>query len=764
MPLARGDRLGKYEIVATLGSGGMGDVYRALDPRLEREVAIKVIRSAAASPEAHARLWREARAAASISHPGVCQIYDVGESGDQVFIVMELLTGESLSGRLRDGPLKLDEAVAIAFGILGALNALHARHVVHRDLKPSNVYLTGDGIKLLDFGLARSRHPATAEEQAVTQTGMVVGTPRYMAPEQWSEGSLDPRSDLFAAGAILFEMLAGQPAFPGTDLMHVYHAVMSSQPPALSGSQAIAAVDAVIHRALEKRPADRYQTADAMAQALRAAQVVTTDTSTVTARPTTRLIAVPFRMLRPDADVDFLTISLPDAILSSLAGIQSLVVRSTLAGPGYTSGDRLDLKKIAEHAGVDAVLCGTLLRADGQIRVNAQLLEATSGTILWSKTMQLALQDAFDVQDQLARAIVESLSIPLSSGDRRRLRRDLPASARAYEFYLRGNQLAYGSSMMGVAGEMYRSALEEDPEYAPAWAKLGRIYRLQAKYGLDDVEGHLQKAAHAFQRALHINPELSLAHNLYTNFEVESLGHAREAMARLLGRARAQAADPELFAGLVLACRFCGLLDASLAADRQARRLDPVIRTSVMYTHFMLGDWERAIASDAEDLRWVTHWALPLMGRGEEAIAYYRAAEKRPLPALIRSLVAASRQVLEGQHAEAMESLRQCGGGRLLDPEANYFMARAFARLGRPEVALQALEDLVAGGFFCPRILLHDPWLEPLRDRSHSCDASSGSRGAGEDDLCTEHLDSADPWRGARRGDRCGGSRSLRSV
>ena len=420
--LARGARLGKYEIVSSLGSGGMGDVYRALDPRLEREVAIKVIRSLASNSEAQARLWREARAAASVSHPGICQIYDVGESDEQLFIVMELLSGQSLASRLKDGALKPDEAVTTSLGILAALGALHNRQIVHRDLKPSNVFLSDGGIKLLDFGLARSRQTIEGVEQTLTKTGMVVGTPRYMAPEQWSEQALDPRSDLFAAGAMLFEMLSGQAAFPGNDLMQVYHAIMSAQPAALTGSAAVTAIDGVIHRALEKRPEDRYPTAEAMAQALRSALTLTTDTSTVTVRPTTRLIAVPFRMLRPDPDVDFLSFSLPDAIMSSLAGIQSLVVRSTLAGSRYANDEGVDLKKIAAEAGVDAVLCGTLLRAGGQIRVAAQLLEATSGTILWSKTIQVELKDIFDVQDQLAKAIVESLSIPLSSGDQRRLR------------------------------------------------------------------------------------------------------------------------------------------------------------------------------------------------------------------------------------------------------------------------------------------------------------------------------------------------------
>jgi serine/threonine protein kinase len=713
MPLARGDRLGKYEIVASLGSGGMGDVYRALDPRLERQVAIKVIRSMASNTEAQARLWREARAAASVSHPGVCQIYDVGESDDQLFIVMELLTGQSLGSRLKNGPLKPDEAVTTTLGILGALGALHGRNIVHRDLKPSNVFLTDDGVKLLDFGLARSRSIAGVE-QTLTQTGMVIGTPRYMAPEQWSEGNLDPRSDLFAAGTILFEILSGQPAFPGNDLMQVYHAVMSGQPAALTGSAAVTAIDGVIHRALEKRPEDRYQSADAMAQALRSALTLTTDTSTVTVRPTTRLIALPFRMLRPDADVDFLSFSLPDAILSSLAGIQSLVVRSTLAGSRYATGEGVDLKKIGAEAAVDAVLCGTLLRAGGYIRVSAQLLEASSGTILWSKAIQLELKDIFEVQDQLAKAIVDSLSIPLSSGDQRRLRRDLPASARAYEYYLRANQLAHDSTMMPVAGEMYRSALAEDPDYAPAWARLGRVYRLMAKYGTDDADGHLQQAEHAFKRALQLNPDLSIAHNHYTNFEVESLGRAKEATARLLGRARAQANDPELYAGLVLACRFCGLLDASLAADRHARRLDPHIPTSVMYTHFMRGDWERAMESDTEDLKWVTNYVLPIIGRPQDAIDSYRRVAQQPVPRMVVLMTTGMREALEGRRTAAVAAISEFTS-RPFDPEGVFFMARILVRLGEHVPALELLERVVEEGFFCPQILLRDPWLDPVR-------------------------------------------------
>ena len=716
MSRSPGDRLGKYEILSLIGSGGMGDVYRARDPRLERDVAIKAIRSASVeNDDARARLWREARAAASVSHPSICQIYDVGETADDIFIVMELLDGEPLANRLRDGAMPLDQAISVALGVLGALSALHARGVVHRDLKPSNVFLTNGGVKLLDFGLARSHH-SLATDLTVTRAGTVVGTPRYMAPEQWSDSKADVRTDLFTTGSLLFEMLSGTPAFSGDDIMQVYHAIMSGQPPALGGSSAVAAVDGVIHRALEKRPSDRYQTADTMAQALRAAVTLSSTTGTqAPVRATTRLIALPFRMLRPDPDLDFLSFSLPDAVSSSLAGLQSLVVRSTLAGAKYASGDAVDLKGVAAELGVDAVLTGTLLRAGDQVRVSAQLVEAGSGTMLWSKTVQLAMRDLFEVQDQLARAIVESLAIPLSSGEKRRLSQDLPASARAYEFYLRANQVSHDPTMLPVAGELYRSALAEDPAYAPAWAKLGRVYRVLAKYSTENATEHLKLANEAFQKALDINPDLSVAHNLYTNFELESLGRAKEAMARLLSRAESSS-DPEIYTGLVIACRFCGLLDASLAADRHARRLDPTVRTSVMYTHFMRGDWERALASDTDALRWVTNWTLPLVGRHQEAIEGYRELETRALPGLIRELIKASRLVLEGKKEEG----RRVAEGfmtRHFDPEGLYFTARVLAKIDDLDSALDQLDRVVDGGFFCPTAMLRDPWLDSIRGK-----------------------------------------------
>src|SRR6266542_5829697 len=260
-------RIGHYAITRKLGQGGMGVVYAARDERLGRSVALKTMASPSRDDTARLRFWREARAAASANHPNICQIYEIGEDGGELFIAMELLEGESLADRLRRGALSVSEALPIALDILAALSELHARGIVHRDLKPSNVFLTRHGVKVLDFGLARAElDTSTVMLTDLTGVGIVMGTPRYMAPEQVRGEPVDARCDLFAAGAILFEMLTGRPAFDGRTAAEVLHATLQEQPPALAGSSAVAAVDRVIRRALAKRPADRQPSAEAMAE------------------------------------------------------------------------------------------------------------------------------------------------------------------------------------------------------------------------------------------------------------------------------------------------------------------------------------------------------------------------------------------------------------------------------------------------------------------------------------------------------------------
>ena len=695
----------------------MGVVYAAHDDRLDRSVAIKRIREAADDAGLRERLLREARAAASLSHPNVCHVYELAEEGSQLYLVMELLTGESLADRIAREPVPLAEALQITLGILAALEALHGRGLVHRDLKPSNVFLTPHGVKLLDFGLARPLVEQLKADVTLTAPGTILGTPRYMPPEQWEGESFVPASDLFAVGAILFEMLARKPAFPGSTIIEIYRAVAMAQPPALTGGPEVIAADRIIQLALAKRPGDRYPNAAAMAREVRSAWALIDTGSTPQARAVTRLIVLPFRVLRPDPETDFLAFSVPDAITASLSGLDALVVRSTAAGQRFAS-ETPDLKAIAAEAGVDVVLLGTLLRAGDQVRVATQVLEAPSGTLVCSHTAQIRLTDIFQLQDDLARQIVDSLAIPLSARDHRLLGQDVSASAKAYDLYLRANHVGASTSnpaRLASARDFYRRCLEEDPRYAPAWARLGRVYRVLAKYGIENQTETIRLAEEAFHRALEINPDLPIAHNLYTYFELEERGRGADAVVRLLGQVRSGAADPNLFAGLVVACRFCGLLDASQAADRRARRIDPGIQTSVQYTYWALADYPQAAIHDVEDIQAVRNGSLWMMGRQEEAIAGVRKALAH-LPGSIEDrIVEAQLAAIEDRGEDCLHHVRAVLDSGFHDPEGLLLHVRELAYVGARHEALALLERVVQGGYHCPAALTRDPWLDSLR-------------------------------------------------
>ena len=704
----------------------MGIVYAARDERLNRSVAIKTMRERG-DDISRERFVREARAAASLNHPNVCQLFDIGEFEGKPFIVMELLEGQSLADKLQSGAVPIPETVRIALGILTALESLHARSLVHRDLKPSNVFLTAHGVKILDFGLAREANRMVISDHEsptiqltgsapLTSPGMIVGTPRYMAPEQLMTGYVDERSDLFAVGAIVFEMASGAPAFDGDNPMQILHAVAYEQPPNLGGSATIAALNRIVHRAMEKKSEERYQSAAAMAADLREIMMISDAAAPVSARRVTRLIALPFRILRPDPDTDFLAHAVPDVITNSLAGLDSITVRSALSAARL--GD-IDLKKLATEADVDVVLTGTLLRAGDQLRVTTQLVEVPAGTVLWSMPFTGSPKDVFDLQDRLTERIIQSLDLPLSEREQRMLRGDVPANPKAHEYYLRAGEHASAPVGWPTARDLYERALAEDPRFAPAWARVARIYLLMGKYGSDSAAFY-KKSEEALQRALEINPDLPVAHHNYATLEVTS-GKAQSAMLRLLDRVQKGTNDPEVFAGLVTACRYCGLLDESAAAHEQAKQLNPMISTSAQHTYWMMGEYEKALAAvdPARDFGGDEAFIHESMGNPERAL--------QVLDARARGLSTAIRTQYLG--VEIVEAFRAAIAGKATDqsrdviaryvdfpdPEGQYYMSRCLARQGVYESALDAIERSERNGFFCYPIFARDPWLDPLR-------------------------------------------------
>jgi eukaryotic-like serine/threonine-protein kinase len=718
------ERIGPYRIVRKLGEGGMGVVFVAEDERLGREVAIKTIRDSGDS-SARERFFREARAAASLSHPNICQLYDIGDEEGRPFLVMELLEGQSLAGRLATGALPLAEAMNIVLAILTALEALHARGFIHRDLKPSNVFLSAHGVKLLDFGLARETHVPLAPDATtmrpgggtpLTLSGMIVGTPRYMAPEQLIASPADSRTDIFAAGVLLYEMISGRPPFEGDNAMQLFHAVVYETPPNLAGSAAINALNRIIHRAMAKRPDDRYPSAAAMAGDLRQVMLISDSSSPVIARRVTRLIALPLRILRPDPETDFLAQAIPEAITTSLAGVASLIVRSSMAAVRF--GPAFDPKQLAEEADVDVALTGTLLRAGEQLRVTTQLVEVPSGTVVSSLSSQATMSDLFELQDSLTQRIVESLELPLTEREARLVRRDVPASPRAHEFYLRAGQQGESPEAWAVARDLYLRAVDEDPRYAPAWARLARIYLLLGKYGGDSGRDY-GLAESAARRALDLNPDLAAAHYAYAQLEA-STGRGQASMLRLLDQVQRGTNDPIVFAALVTVCRFCGLLEASAAAHEQAKQLDPQASTSAAHTFWMMGRYEEAIAAVDSD-RDFGDEAFIHASRGDidKAVAVFDDRKRRlaltgAKPAAFGFRVFdAFKAAILGQR-EPLVAMFQ-GLRDFPDPEGLYYMARAMAHVGEIERALDIFERSQSKGFFCFPFYMHDAWLDPLR-------------------------------------------------
>jgi TolB-like protein len=645
----------------------------------------------------------------------------VDDSQDGIFLTMELLEGEPLDRRLLRGALGPQEAVPLAIGVLGALGALHARGLLHRDVKPSNVFVTPHGPKLLDFGLARpalaGALPLDPSATPVTEAGMIIGTPQYMAPEQVRGATLDGRTDLYAVGAVIFQMLAGRPPFTGsaTDILF---AALKEHPPALQGPPAVVAIDRVIRRAMRKDPADRYGAADQMAADLSAVPLAgTTPGMAVPVRALTRIIVPPVRMTRTDPDVAFLSFGLAEAVSGSLAALGDVVVRAPALAARW-SDEGTDPRRLAAEADVDLVISSTLLRSGQQLRITAQLLDASSSTLLGSTTVKGSMDDIFALEDELTRQVVALLSSQLTGGvpdAARPARRDVPANPRVFELFLRGMEHMRQLTQTAEARDLFEQAVAEDPRFAPAWAALGRCHRVYGKY-FQDREANDRRADEAFRRALELSPDLPIAHRYLTHFEAER-GHADVAIARLLRHVRTNRNDAQPFAGLVHACRYSGLIDASLAAHEEALRLDPNVETSIEYTLAHLIERPADVAriatrggSTARD----RSFAAGALGGPDVARQALQELDPEQLPPGFRvSLEALSASVFQPP-SDAIPIIEQAIGSHA-DPEALFLFGVMLIRLGATARGLDVIGGAVRSGYSPGATLAHNAVFDAVR-------------------------------------------------
>ena len=407
MPLSPGHRLGPYEIVAPIGAGGMGEVYKAIDTRLGRTVAIKTLDGAHSE-----RFQQEARAVAALNHPNICVLYDVGPG----YLVMEYIDGTPLHG-----PMSLSEALQVATQMADALDAAHAKGILHRDLKPANIMMTSSGAKLLDFGLAKIL-AQDSDDATRTIAGTVLGTASYMSPEQAQGKATDVRSDVFSFGAVLYELLSGKRVFERESLLDTLNAVVREEPRPLDSP-----ASSLVMRCLAKPPEKRFQTIGEVKAALQ--QLRSKPAEVGQALPS--IAVLPFANMSQNADDEYFSDGLAEEIINALVQVPGLKVIARTSAFAF-KGKNEDIRKIAETLGVTNVLEGSVRRAGPRIRVTAQLIHARDGTHLWSQRYDRELADIFAVQDEIAAAIADALKLKLSPAPERRM-----PSLPAYEAYLR---------------------------------------------------------------------------------------------------------------------------------------------------------------------------------------------------------------------------------------------------------------------------------------------------------------------------------------
>jgi TolB-like protein len=666
MPLPAGTRLGPYEILAAIGAGGMGEVYKAKDTRLGRTVAIKVLPAGvAADPDRRRRFEQEARAVSALNHPHICVLHDIGCQDGIDYLVMEHLTGETLAERLQKGPLPLEQALSVATEIADALAAAHKHGIIHRDLKPANAMLTETGVKLLDFGLAKLKPgpddagaglSSLMTEAPLTGDHQLMGTVPYMAPEQLEGKAVDARSDVFALGCVLYEMLTGRRAFQGESQASVIAAIMTSEPAPLSSLQPLTppALERVVRKCLARAPGGRWDSAHDVADELRritrtsggstagpdAAEIVAPGRQprwrvaavgvaglvvlvsltawlaprffprppSAAAVPAIRSLAVlPFDNLMHDAAQDYFVDGMHESLITDLARLGTVKVTSRGSVMRY-KGRTAALADIARELGVDAVIEGSVLRAGNRVRITAQLIHGKTDKHLWAENYDRDLGDALILLSEVSHAIAGEVQATLTPG---RPSAPLPepgtiarVNPEAYEAYLRGRHLATSAQSAGEVGRalpFYEEAARLDPTFAAAQSAIAGAHAARWFAGQEPASEAVPLVRTAAHRALALDPRDGRAYSdlgyveLYFDWNFAA---ARDHLER------AVALNPHDFMIRHSYCDYfmvMGEIDRSLEQVRLGREMEPTSVTAeyILMAHLATTDRDAETLAEA---------------------------------------------------------------------------------------------------------------------------------------------------------------------
>ena len=696
---------GSYTIDRELGRGGMATVFLAQDVKHDRVVALKVLHPDLAASLGPDRFLREIKLAARLNHPHILPLFDSGEANGLLYYVMPYVEGESLRERLdREQQLPVEEAVHHGRAIASALDYAHRQNIVHRDVKPENVMLYEGEAMVMDFGIAKAVSAAGSE--TLTQTGMMIGTPAYVSPEQAAgETNLDGKSDQYSLACVVYEMITGERPFVGSSPQAIMAKRFKETPAPLRTIRSAVpeSVEKAVMRAMSTEAAARYTSTAQFGQALASGNLMTptnTETVPVAVVSAAKSVAVlPFANLSADAENEYFTDGMADEIINALSKIQSLRVASRTSSFAF-KGKNEDIGEIGKKLKVSTVLEGSMRKMGNKLRITAQLVNAADGYQLWSERYDREMEDVFAIQDDISQAIVKALRVILSEGEKKQIEKARAVDVKAYDYYLRGRQYFhhFRRKSLEYARQMFNKAIEIDPEYARAYAGVADACSLLYTY-FDARDSHLRQADLSSLKAIELEPELAEAH-----------------VARGIA--------------LSMAKRF----DEAVPEFEHAIKLDPkLFDATYWYARARLAQgmfedaaklFERSAILRPEDYQIPGFHAQVLinLGRHDESEAQYRKQvrlvdhhlELNPDDPRACILGAIAHAALKNEE-RSMALAQRAVAADPDDPALLYNAACNFAVLGRVDEALTTLEQAVDRGYGDKAWMEHDSDIDGLR-------------------------------------------------
>ena len=500
--------VGRFTGLTQVGQGGMGILFKAFDPQLNRSIALKFLKKPAElDPASETRFLNEARAAAALDHPNVCTVYDIGSVGDEVYIAMAFIDGESLKQKIARSPLPFDEAVEVALQIALGLREAHSKGIVHRDIKPSNVLLTRGGVvKIVDFGLA-----LLPTDEKVTRQDTSIGTPGYMSPEQISGNSTDHRADLWSLGVTIYESLTRSLPFTGQNMAGLVRAILFDeidwQP--IRKSESFSRIEPILRKLLAKDRNQRYASVDDLIADLKALTAAPSQRLSPSTESESCIAVLPFANLNRSENTEYFSDGLTDELINALAQIEGLRVVSRSSAFAF-KGQSVSIKTIGEQLKVPTILEGSVRSAGNRLRVTVQLTNVADGFHLWSERYDRELRDIFELQDEITHGIVEKLKIKLNPKPVAPADATSTGRLEAYDVYLEGKYHWNRQTEDGFNKAIlcFEKATQIDPLFGAAHAGLADAYTFLGFHGLAPSLAIFPKARAAAARALELNPTL----------------------------------------------------------------------------------------------------------------------------------------------------------------------------------------------------------------------------------------------------------------